>query len=713
MPAATSVKLYVLGTIDRSSDAQQITVFAEFREARGLSRVRLDKAKTDTLFQEIENLRGFVEGGAPQLTTKSLRQLGGKLQDLLLVGKTRELFTHATAVAKSEGISRLPLEIIAEDYEIAGWPWEYLYDNERGFVSQDFHPISRSIFSIQSAATCPPIQGKIKILLILGVTSDDPHISSKDEVAIISDIFSTHLADDKFEIKVFDAKQRSKLVLELQNQEYHIVHFFGHAGFDTEDGTGYLAFARPDSKPFRIPADNFANILSERGIRLVFLNACKTAQGAPTESPGRSSVAGALLARGIPAVVGAQFSLPEQSAHYLAATVYNALLTGKPIGEAMRDGRNSMGIADAAQFFDWGIPVLYAKDSAVTIFPLKGKRPSWANPFEDAVSARKLIEPSRVESGAPSVVVERTRERRGAAKVTVALIDLDAKVAFLPDLAEEASRAQTYYHFSVAYLPVPAGYVREDIGNRPQTYLPRLNDYLGSLPDALAVDFVCCITRNPVAGKEGGAIFSEHFAAELDSNEKVFVISTADLREYALAAETTLQKAVFRLFLSMIIDGDGSLSHKETAGCLFDYCDARADIVMNLKNPIFNHTPCREKIKDKKQLSAIDALVALTAPGQKQSSEPKRTKPAAKEKAKENPAVSGGEIEVMRTMRDNRFKRRTVKGIVQDTGMTAEKVERLLAKLIRQGYVGEVRSKDQQRYLYRLLPRGLVALEGS
>jgi hypothetical protein len=92
----------------------------------------------DTLPQQIANLRGFAEGGAPPLTPRGLRELGGKLQEILLVGKTRELFTHATAVARAEGIRRLPLEIIAEDYEISGWPWEYMHDDERDLSPRIF-----------------------------------------------------------------------------------------------------------------------------------------------------------------------------------------------------------------------------------------------------------------------------------------------------------------------------------------------------------------------------------------------------------------------------------------------------------------------------------------------------------------------------------------------------------------------------------------------
>jgi hypothetical protein len=190
-----------------------------------------------------------------------------------------------------------------------------------------------------------------------------------------------------------------------------------------------------------------------------------------------------------------QFRPAQQSAHYLPAAVYNALLSGKSIGEAMRDGRNAMEVVDAAKFFDWGIPVLYAKDSAASVFPLNAMRLPFAAPLYTAGDGNAFAGKTPGEGDTATEVVEDTLEGKEEASVKVALIDLVASVGFLPGLARDANFVQKYYYFEVAYLPVPAGYVRTDLGERPQTYIFRLEEYMRSIPTKLSVDFVCCLTR--------------------------------------------------------------------------------------------------------------------------------------------------------------------------------------------------------------------------
>ena len=47
------------------------------------------------------------------------------------------------------------------------------------------------------------------------------------------------------------------------------------------------------------------------------------------------------------------------------------------------------------------------------------------------------------------------------------------------------------------------------------------------------------------------------------------------------------------------------------AGCLFDFCESRDDIVISLKKTKFDYGKCRDKIEDKEQLAAIDSFFAL------------------------------------------------------------------------------------------------------
>jgi len=612
------LRLYVLGSLDKEKPERSLTIFAEYKSLRGLSHVVLKAAELGEVVSAIDDLRGYVEGGFPAVDNKELADLGSRLFGILIVDQTKALFLIATGECRATE-RFLPLEIVAEDFEIAGWPWEYLYNSpEKKFIAQDFHPVSRSIFSMSSRPALPPKKGNVRILMILGVLPDDPDTTPAEEIKCISEVFETQLGVNKFHLEILPASEYRKIQERISNGRFDVIHYFGHAGFDYGRGEGFLSIARRGAKPSKIWAINLANILMGSGVRLVFLNACKTAQGSPTDSPGRSSVAATLLNAGIPAVIGTQFSLPDVSAHALSSTIYNALAIGLPIGEAVRGGRNAMPLAENSDFFDWGIPVLYSTDPGQIVFPSKGNGPKWTPSFKKAITSDKLslarLFGSGTIAGAPSVVVERTRAPSNDKRVKVALLDIDSKVGSLADLARLVNTAQEYYNFEVVYLPVPSGYVRIDLDDDPQTFVPRLEGFLEPLPDQLQVEFVCCLTQNLIAFVEGNAIRYNYFACSLTNNDKVSVVSTFDLRRYAKESKVPFAKAVFRLCLSMLVSSDprwGIDFHAQTVGCLFDFCENRDDFVVGLKKNNFDHKECRDKIRDDSQLAAVDSFFAL------------------------------------------------------------------------------------------------------
>jgi hypothetical protein len=619
------LRLYVLGSLEPKKANRTLTTFAEYQSLRGLSRVDMSRKEVETLVSLIGNLRGYVESGYPAIDIKTLRDIGARLFNILVTERTKDIFLIANGENRASK-RFLPLEIVAEDFEIAGWPWEYMYNSgDKSFIAQEFHPVSRSIFSINSRPALPPKKGRVSILLILGVPPDDPYTTPAEEVKSISEVFHASLGTENFDLEILPAADYKKLEGGIGSREVDIVHYFGHAGFDHEQGQGFLSIARTGGNPFKIHAIQFAQLLMESHVRLVFLNACKTAQGSTTDNPGRSSVAATLINAGIPAVIGTQFSLPDVSAHSLSATVYKALLTGKPIGEAVRVGRNAMFFAEKAAFFDWGIPVLYSTDPSQIIFPpSNGKsdqRPGRVTVYQPPhivfTSGTRAPAIGRSEvlagSGARYNAGDKTKANEKA-RVKVALLDIDAKVGFLPDLARRINGAQGYYYFKVVYVPIPSGYVRTDLSEDPQTFVPRLQDVLRPLPKQLQVDFVCGLTQHLIASGSKGREYWNYFTSSVTDSNSVFVISTFDLRRYAHQAKKPFAKAVFSLCLSMLVASDSRWEidfHRKTAGCLFDFCENRDDIMFNLRKTKFDHKSCRSKIEDPVQLAAIDNFYAL------------------------------------------------------------------------------------------------------
>jgi hypothetical protein len=198
----------------------------------------------------------------------------------------------------------------------------------------------------------------------------------------------------------------------------------------------------------------------------------------------------------------------------------------------------------------------------------------------------------------------------------VTLVDLDAGVAFLPDVVQAANAAQSYYSFQVALIPLPAGYIRVDpkkyIGE--QTYLPWLREDLESWKTKLNCDYLCVLTKNMISTKFWGFQVWNFFASPMGWRGPISGASTFGLRAYAGQAGVSFAKACFCLALSNVLYGDKRWRiwpHRRTYGCFFDLCWNRADIMVALKKMKFDHQECREKIKDAEQLKAIDALLAL------------------------------------------------------------------------------------------------------
>lgn len=623
MGSYSKFRLYILGELGDFS--QPLTTLATFDRSRAVERIVLDKTQIDNLSSRIRDLHKSIETNYPPFEVSELVALGDRLCQLILKGKVRSLFDNATG----QKADLLPFELFVEDPAITGWPWEYIYDStSQKFLSQEFHPISRGIFTYYRKRSLRPIKDKVWILIILGVLPDDKS-TPDNEVKWIREVFAAQLPSDSVEIVVKASLGPQELDKEIQSDRYHVLHYFGHAKFDGKRDEGFLSLERPGVEPFKLYANDFAIMLQNKKIRLAFLNGCETARSSKNEDPARSSIAAALLARGIPAIIATQFSIPDVTAHFLSNMTYNSLVTGKPLVEAMRDGRRAMSYSEKSKITDWGIPVLYTSDPDLVIFPKpKGKRSRrWATGYDQALKSDDVLKALALSDApqSPSISVERTAvtSKKEKARMCVGIVDFDARAGFLPDLVKQANDKQTYYNFEVDYLPLPSGAIRTDLGGNkseqpePQLFLPYVEDYLLPAPQNLKVDKVCCLTRAWIAGintDNKNEPFDTYRYSALNKSENVVAISVAKLIDYAQEAGTTYAKAILYLCLSSIVASDEDLPemiHEETVGCLFDNCPNQGDLIVGLRNMKFDHLLCRQKIPNEQQLKAIDALLQL------------------------------------------------------------------------------------------------------
>jgi hypothetical protein len=618
------VNIYLLGLLD-GAPSPEITVLAEQGGKRALRRVRIAVEELALLRRRIQELRSFTNNG-DNFTPGDLNELGQKLFDLALPTEVRDLYRDA----QPSSSNMIHLQIIAEDPELGAWPWEYLYDPQRHhFLCKEYSLIFRGLLSLVEIRQEKTDFSPLKVLVVLGLRSGDPGLSVDEELSWIRHSFQPLLDTQAAEIKAIHPSDRMELEQQLREGDYHILHYIGHAGFDYSKKQGYLALRDRNDTEINIEACDFAHLISQNlNCQLVFLNACRTAVGDAEHHPSRSSIAAALLQRGIPATIATQALMPDSGAQYFAGFVYQNLVQGKSLNLAVREGRWAMmSYGRKALHLDWGIPVLYSHNPEMILSAqsISIPPPSAAGlKFNAALSEREPssrlmaygatlgISPEPSAKMDSKTVGDRKSKPREALIREVAIVDLDIKAGFLPELLERANAAQNYYRFRLEVLPAPSGYVHPRLkgAEGPQAYLPALKDFLSRSFEKLAVDFACFLTRYEIAIAKNDC---NYFLASPGNKNPYDLVSASGLRAYAEEADISFAAALLRLCLSSIISGDKwkIAYHDETRGCLFDFDNDRDDIVEMLKKDVFDDPPCRKKIKDQLQLEAIDKLMKI------------------------------------------------------------------------------------------------------
>lgn len=609
MPSRRTFRLYILGRLN-AGDVQRLAVLAEFRAARAIERVKATREQLDELTREIEELRAFVEQGGTDFDQKKLSGLGERLFRLIFQGKVRDLFIRATG----QEIVGMPCEILVEDHALAGWPWEYLYDRTNAkFICQEFHPITRGIFTLVPGRPLGPRKGKLQVLVVVGARSDDSAVGPQEELKAILNVFQGGTLDTgDVTFSTVPPDRPTDIIRYLQAERYDVLHYVGHAGIDSREGQGYLRFDRGDRNELRFYARDFSALLIDRGIRLVVLNGCNTARAEPGTNPANSAFATALLDRGVPAVMATQFAMPNSGALYFASLFYSALAQGRTLVEAMTDGRSSMLQANERAYFDWGIPVLFTTDPNLVVYQPRERISGAARGANVGIAGREAV------GGMPAAAAQ---QQQPGPTTRVAIADFDATVAFLPELVRKANEVQSYYRFEFLPTYLPAGALGSALGgtvDEAQLLLYRLDAHLKDLPKQYGANEVLCLTRHRITIKEeNGSLSRNLMVASPDSNSHVSVISTYKLRDYARQADVPFAKATLYLCVGALISAENfsdteEAYHKETVGCPLDYCENPDDVVKGLKAMSFTHQRCVAHVHNPAQLQAINSLLGLT-----------------------------------------------------------------------------------------------------
>jgi nucleoside phosphorylase len=294
--------------------------------------------------------------GEAEKAALDLAELGEQLYRLLPEALRQGLPELVQHVFDKGGRMRLIFEARAGDQadQLLSMPWEILYFKQLKAHLGRMPRVTierRLIETVRQAI--PKLDPPFHIAHVIAEARDYDPIAP-DLVA--AERAAVQQAANSAEAYTLVAEPGSvdKLLVQLRQKPYQIIHFLGHGIVDRHAAQSYLVFAGEHNAPQLVAAEQMPNLLSSaHETRIMVLNAC---HGASVEAT--NTVALQLVYYGLPYVVAMQGEIFQKSAVSFARAFYAAVQANKPLEEAVALSRQAIA-TEVPGSIDWALPALY------------------------------------------------------------------------------------------------------------------------------------------------------------------------------------------------------------------------------------------------------------------------------------------------------------------------------------------------------------------
>jgi CHAT domain-containing protein len=221
-------------------------------------------------------------------------------------------------------------------------PFELMRD-ERAFLCLS-HPIGRHIEMMQAAKSVAPITAAGWRALVVGDPTGDLS-AAQEEAEAVADL----LAQRNVTVERLIGPEQATLknfVSALVLQQYHLIHYAGHAFFNPVHPSLSGLRLTQDGHEAKLTAEELKRYLNSPAF--VFFSACEAAaaERAATVFNAQGSLiqnlAVAALEGGACGCLGPMWEVADRTTKDFSMAFYSFLLQGKPTGEAVRLARTKL-----------------------------------------------------------------------------------------------------------------------------------------------------------------------------------------------------------------------------------------------------------------------------------------------------------------------------------------------------------------------------------
>ena len=316
--------------------------------------------------------RGVRRLESPEM--EAAKQFGGKLFKSVFSAELMSCLRSSIDDANQKG-QGLRIRLRLNDApELVNLPWEYLYNPALNrFLTLSVNTPLVRYLELPERISPLGVSLPLKILAVISSPADFPPLDVEREWSNLQTALKGLQDKGLVVLDRLEAASPVELQYRLRRQEYHILHFIGHGGFNEQAQDGILLFEDEGKRGRPLSGQYLGTLLhDEKTLRLVVLNACEG--GRSGSSDPFAGVAQSLVQQGVPAVIAMQFEVTDEAAITFAREFYTAVAEGYPADAAVAEARKA--IFSLGNDIEWGTPVLYMRSPDGQVFDISRARRS-------------------------------------------------------------------------------------------------------------------------------------------------------------------------------------------------------------------------------------------------------------------------------------------------------------------------------------------------
>ena len=328
-------------------------------------RLPFDGTTLENLLLKLDPGRSGTRRAGANAQQQAAMDFGGPLYDAIFRDDVLLAWSRSQDLARDQGGGlRLRLRL-TEAGEIAGLPWELLYDkpNNNFLAQSERTPLVRYL-DIPAVPRVIKVDGPLRVLAIISSPVDLEILDIEGEWARLQEAMKDRIEAGSVVLDRLPKPVVSELGPWLRHHQTHVIHFVGHGDFDERLREGVIYFQNKSGASAPVTSSVLGPYVRDHDpLRMVVLNACRSARTDAVDPFG--GIAQGLVQQDATAVVAMQFPISDRAAVAFTGDFYGSLVDGLPVDQAVTSARKAL----LGEFRDeWATPVLFLRAPDGEIF---------------------------------------------------------------------------------------------------------------------------------------------------------------------------------------------------------------------------------------------------------------------------------------------------------------------------------------------------------